>query len=182
MRNCARAGGAFGCVSGTSNRPLLTVSLRPPPRSTVPRPTVTTTLRPLMLVLRSASVIGGMPATGRITALRTVTSTDSPSCGMGGPSSFRFSIGELVAISIRSMSPLCRFSTTQLRTLVATKTGQTFFAIGADIGVIARPAASRGSPEKSTLPFRKPAMLAPRDVALHQFDAPARRDRDWRAA
>ena len=97
----ARAGGDFGSVSGTSNTPLLTVSLRPDSSSTTPRPTLTTTLRPLIRVVRSASLIAGNPSTGRTVALTMSTSTDRPSSGIGGPPSFSVGIGALAASSTR---------------------------------------------------------------------------------
>ena len=55
-RNRTRAGGSFGCVSGTSNTPLARLSRRPGETSTTPLPTDTVAVRPVIRAVRSASL------------------------------------------------------------------------------------------------------------------------------
>ena len=107
-----------------------------------------------MLVLRSASVIGGMPITGRIVALRTARRPTGRRPESAGhlPSEFRS------ARWWRSRRARCR----RLEILVdpvahlgGDEDRPDLLRRRADIGVIARPTASRGSPlEKSTPAIR----------------------------
>ena len=150
---CTRAGGACGEVSGTSNTPLVKVSLRPDGISAVALPIETMASRPTICTFISASRSAGRPLTGRTTQPMAEASIERPSSGTGGPLSLRFSIGEFTAITMRSTVPLRRCSLNQSRTFGVMKTGQSRFIASAGMRVPARPAASRGlPPARSRLP------------------------------
>ena len=147
------AGGVFGKVSGTSKTPLVIDSLRPPDMSTLPRPILTTAVRPEMCRLTSASRMAGRPSTGRISPPCPVSWISKPSSGTGGPLDLSVDQGALVEMSMRSIVPAWTWSTTQARTFEATVTGHSRFMAATDMRVLANPSVTRGSsPEKSRLP------------------------------
>ncbi len=99
------AGGCFTLVSGTSNTPFATVSLRPDGIWTTPRPSVTVVVRPLTRVTRSTSRICGRLSNGCRVAPVVWIAIDKPSSGTGGPPERKVEIGALVVISPCSIDP-----------------------------------------------------------------------------
>ena len=95
----------------------------------------------------SAFLIAGNSITGRTVAFMATRSTESPSSGIGGPPRTSVFIGALTPTSTFWMVPADESTcvSSHSRTSGATVIGQMRLKADIDIGVPAKPSASRGS-------------------------------------
>src|SRR6478752_4976132 len=173
MRNATRAETGFGWVSGTSNTPLATFSLRPVATSAVPRPILTTALRPTMRTVRSASRIAGKVGIGRTVVPLVSMSIERPSSGVGGPSCLKTSRGALPAMTARSTIPPEMCSSAHARTSAAANIGQIRFMADTGMRVHATPKAMCGSGQGHA-DIVLGARVHSAEIALVEIDAFAR--------
>ncbi len=139
------AGGFLTLVSGTSNTPFATVSLRPDGIWTTPRPSVTVVVRPLTRVTRSTSRICGRLSNGCRVAPVVWIAIDKPSSGTGGPPERKVEIGALVVISPCSIDPPAVRSMIQVRTAGVINGGHICLNAASESLRAAIPIFSRGS-------------------------------------